>query len=288
MLARNTTDRRASRQTILRIVSLAQWSVSHRRLLLGDTVDIATTEQYFPPRHHHYAPVGEQLLEYLAGTGILRITERRCDDAAIDDQEVHIGASQTNLRTARLGARQRLYPCALLRRGMNGAGKGNAVHGQGSSLGVGGLLQHAQGRLAAGMVGIIRIIGPGQQHLPGLHETAEVVHVAIGLIAVEALGQPDDTLHPEMVAERLLDLVPRQVRVAVGIEATLLGSDQGARAVHMDSPTLQHETLGAITRATLRAEYLVGYLIIQIPGGIQPAVKTAPGVEHPVHTTQPA
>src|SRR5690606_36079625 len=97
-LARNYTDRRASRQTILRIVSLAQWSVSHRRLLLGDAVDIATTEQYFPPRHHHYAPVGEQLLEYLAGTGILRITERRCDDAAIDDQEVHIGASQTNLR----------------------------------------------------------------------------------------------------------------------------------------------------------------------------------------------
>src|SRR5690606_4037842 len=119
-------------------------------------------------------------------------------------------------------------------------------------------------------------------------ETAEVVHVAIGLIAVEALGQPDDTLHPEMVAERLLDLVPLQVRVAVGIEQTLLGSDQGALAVHMDSPTLQHETLGAITRATLHAEYLVGYLIIQIPGGIQPAVKTAPGVEHPVHTTQPA
>src|SRR5690554_7113222 len=228
MLARNTTDRRASRQTILRIVSLAQWSVSHRRLLLGDAVDIATTEQYFPPRHHHYAPVGEQLLEYLAGTGILRITERRCDDAAIDDQEVHIGASQTNLRTARLGARQRLYPCALLRRGMNGAGKGNAVHGQGSSSGVGGLLQHAQGRLAAGMVGVLRIIGPGQQHLPGLHDTAEVVHVAIGLIAVEALGQPDDTLHLEMVAERLLDLVPLQVRVAVGVEQTLLGSDQGA------------------------------------------------------------
>src|SRR5690606_9182698 len=111
-----------------RIVSLAQWSVSHRRLLLGDAVDIAPAKQYLPPRHHHHATIGEQPLENLPGTVILRITERRCDDAAIDDQEVHIGASQTNLRTARLGARQRLYPCALLRRGMNGAGKGNAVH----------------------------------------------------------------------------------------------------------------------------------------------------------------
>src|SRR5690554_3115461 len=287
MLARNTTDRRASRQTILRIVSLAQWSASHRRLLLGDAVDIATTEQYLPPRHHHYAPVAKQLLEYLTGTVILRIIERRCDDAAVDDQEVHIGARQTNLRTARLGARQRLYPCALFRRGMNGAGKGNAVYGQGSSLGVGGLLQHAQGRLAAGMVGVLRIIGPRQQHLFRLHETAEVVHVAIGLIAVEALGQPDDTLHPEMVAERLLDLVPLQVRVAVGIEQTFLSSDQGALAVHMDSPAFEDEAFGAVTRATLHAEYLVGYLIIQIPGGIQAAVQTTPGVEYPVHATQP-
>src|SRR5690606_35055362 len=122
MLARNTTDRRASRQTILRIVSLAQWSVSHRRLLLGDAVDGAPAKQYLPPTAHPHATTGDQPLENLPGTVILRITERGWDDAAVEDQEVPTGASQTNLRTARLGARQRLSPCALLRRGMNGAG----------------------------------------------------------------------------------------------------------------------------------------------------------------------
>src|SRR5690554_7669316 len=130
MLARNTTDRRASRQTILRIVSLAQWSVSHRRLLLGDAVDIATTEQYLPPRHHHYAPVGKQLLEYLTGTVILRIIERRCDDAAIDDQEVDVGTGQPSGRIARLAAGDLLDAGAFFRRGMDRPGNRHPVHVQ--------------------------------------------------------------------------------------------------------------------------------------------------------------
>ena len=55
----------------------------------------------------------------------------------------------------------------------------------------------------------------------------------------------------------------------------------------MKGSAFQHETLGAVTRATHQAKNLVRDLIIALPWPIQTTVKPAPGVEGPIYATQP-
>ena len=74
--------------------------------------------------------------------------------------------------------------------------------------------QHRSCSLTAGIVGVVRIVRPGQQHLAGPDKTAEVVDVAIGLVVVQALGQPDHLADTELRCQLLLNLNALQVRVA--------------------------------------------------------------------------
>ena len=65
-----------------------------RRLLLRDAVNVAATEQDFAAWHHDHAMLGEYTLEDGAGFLVLGVSEARRDDAAVDDEEVDVGAGQ--------------------------------------------------------------------------------------------------------------------------------------------------------------------------------------------------
>src|SRR5690606_19074016 len=139
-------------------------------LLLGAGVDIASTEQELPDRHHHHLMLGEQPAQDGLGFGIEWILEARCDDAAIDDQEVHVAACQADRRIARLAARQRHYAGTLLGAGVQRAGNRHAAHAERPATRVASLRQHAQRRLATFEVRVGRILRPGQPHLAGARE----------------------------------------------------------------------------------------------------------------------
>ena len=151
-----------------------------------------------------------------------------------------------------------------------------------ASLGVAAFFQHAEGGLAAQVVRVVLVVGPGQQHLAGTHVAAEVVDVAVGLVVVEAVRQPDDALHRKVVAQGPLDLRLAQVRVAVVVEQAFLGGDQRAFAVDVDRAALEDEVVGAVAGAPFDLEDLACHLVIALPGEVQAAFEAAPGVEAPV------
>ncbi|MNZ16497.1 hypothetical protein D3C78_334740 [compost metagenome] len=108
--------------------------------------------------------------------------------------------------------------------------------------------------------------------------------MAIGFVVVQAIGQPDDGLHRQVLTQDLFDLLTVQVRVAVAVEQALFGSDQGALTVHMDRAALKHEAFGLVALATLHFQHLGCQLLIAVPRRVQAAVEAAPGVEAPIHT----
>ena len=62
----------------------------HRRLLLGDAVDIAAAEGDLLRLHTHDLAVGEHLAHLFDGDCVVFVAVLRQDDAAVDDEEVHI------------------------------------------------------------------------------------------------------------------------------------------------------------------------------------------------------
>ncbi|MNJ56310.1 hypothetical protein D3C77_518480 [compost metagenome] len=106
--------------------------------------------------------IREHLAQNRSSLGICRVVEARGDDAAIDDQEVDVGAGQANRGVALLAASHRIDAIALFFSGKQRAGDRHFVHGKGAAFGVSAVLQHLEGSVAACVVGVLRIICPGQ------------------------------------------------------------------------------------------------------------------------------
>ncbi|MNO64267.1 hypothetical protein D3C76_549930 [compost metagenome] len=108
--------------------------------------------------------------------------------------------------------------------------------------------------------------------------------MAVGFVVVQAVRQPDHGVDRQVLAQHRLDLFAAQVRVAVAVEQAFLGGDHGAFAVHVDRATFQHEALGLVALAALHFQYLGGQFLVTVPGRVEAALETAPGIEAPVHT----
>ena len=78
-----------------------------------------------------------------------------------------------------------------------------------------------------------RAVDAGEDR-PWIGESREVVDVAVGVIALDALFQPEDFGDAESVAQELFDLRAAELRIAVGIEQHRLGGEELARAVDLD------------------------------------------------------
>ena len=89
----------------------------------------------------------------------------------------------------------------------------------------------------------VRIVVAGRRladDAAGPDEARDVVDVAIGVIVLQALVDPDDLAGAERFAERRFRLRLRPA-VAVGIEQRLPRRQDGALAVMVDGAALQHE-----------------------------------------------
>ena len=78
----------------------------------------------------------------------------------------------------------------------------------------------------------------------------------VGLVVVDAPAEPDHLLGAEVVEQRLLDLLARELGVAVGIEQALFGRHHGPLAVHVDRAALEHDR-GAVAIGALDLEDLL-------------------------------
>ncbi len=109
--------------------------------------------------------------------------------------------------------------------------------------------------------------------------------MAVGFIVVQAIRQPDDGFHGQVLTQDVFDLLAVQVRVAVMVEQAFFGGDQGAFPVHMDRTAFQHEAFGVIALAALHLQHLGGQLLVTVPRRVQATLEATPGVEAPVHAT---
>ena len=108
--------------------------------------------------------------------------------------------------------------------------------------------------------------------------------MAVGLVQIDALLQPDKALHAQIVAQMLLDLRLAQVRVAVFIEQALGGGDAGAFAIDVDGAAFQDQGCLVAGKAVLIG-HLTGDQLILAPWVVETALEAAPGVEAPIHGT---
>ena len=60
-----------------------------------------------------------------------------------------------------------------------------------------------------------------------IDEAGDVVDVAVGVVAGDAVVEPEDFFDAEEVAEPLFDLLAGEVRVSVRVEETGFGGEEG-------------------------------------------------------------
>ena len=128
---------------------------------------------------------------------------------------------------------------------------------QPAAAGVGGGSQARIGVAGDGVLGIGWIVGPGEQDDAGTHKAAKIVHVAIGLVIIDAPAKPDNLRNVEIVAQARLDFRPAEVGVAVRVQQALFRGDERALAVHMKGAALQHE-IGGVAVEAGQGQYRVG------------------------------
>ena len=72
------------------------------------------------------------------------------------------------------------------------------------------------------------------------HEARQIIDMAVGMIVDQPVAQPQQPFDPQVAVEPCLDLLPRQMRVAVGVEQALFGGDAKTGAVDIDRAAFEH------------------------------------------------
>ena len=68
------------------------------------------------------------------------------------------------------------------------------------------------------VVGVVWVVLDDGDDGSRVDEAREIVHVAVGVVALDAVAQPEDVSHAEIVPEMALDLARLELRIAVGVE----------------------------------------------------------------------
>ena len=226
----------------------------------------------------------------------------------VGDQVVHVGGDQRLVGNARLGV--------LV--GIDGVA-GSLVHVQRvhrhtelvdlhlAALGVNGVGEGLVDSVALLVERILGIVGPDASHDARSDERSDIIDVAVGLLGVDALLNPDDLLDTQVILEVLvhigakfltpglklpLELGPdglgilfllqnRRAGAAWGKQA-LVGHDHSAFAVDGNGTALEDHVIGTIATAAGKLSHLKGNLLVLVPREIEAVDEAAVGVEVPV------
>ena len=245
-------------------------------------MDIPPAGQDIPRRDGDDLPPGEAALQDFRRLLIRRVAEGGQDDAAVGDVEVDIAGRQPFAGAAGRFAVHRLQRRAFGLGHINRPGEGELVDGDRAAFRVPLGLEVVKVCHAPLILRVPLVVGPGQHHLAGGGEGADVVHMAVCLVPPDAVGEPEDLFRPEVVPQHLLDLFPGEVRVAAGGEEALFGDHDRPFAVRVDRAALKDEIPAVVAVDVQKVAGLPGDMVVPVPGEIEPVVQPAPGVEPPV------
>ena len=140
--------------------------------------------------------------------------------------------------------------------------------------------QNVVGLLVDFPLRVIAIVGPLQRHFTGAHEAGEIVDMAVGFVEFAAPWQPDDLLGAEVIGQSPGHFFLTQMLVAIAIEQALLGGENAALAVALDTAQFGNRR-HAVTVEPFDTEDFAGDLVPVTlpPGNTDPAVEAAVSVE---------
>ena len=247
------------------------------------------------------------LLERVDGQLVVLVAVLRDDDAVVGHEVVHVGGDQRLVGDARLGV--------LV--GVDGVAGGlvhvQRLHGhaelvdlQLAALGVNRVGEGLVGGVALLVERVLGVVGPDADHDARGDEGGDVVDVAVGLLGVDALLDPDDLLDAEVVLE-VLGHVPAKLLApglellavlgpdglgvlllehrgagAAGGQEALVGDDEGALAVDGDGAALEDHVVGTVAAAAGELGHLEGDLLVLVPREVEAVDEAAVAVEVPV------
>ena len=153
-----------------------------------------------------------------------------------------------------------------------------------SALCVGGALQYLQAGARQLVLRVGGVVRPGEDHLAGLHERADVVNVLVGFVVVDPALQPDDLLRSEVLLQPVLYLLLGKPGIAPGAKQAGFGGEYRPLTVGVYRAALQHESGGVVHAFVIEVAELARHAVVLVPGEVQTVLQTAPGVEAPVYS----
>ena len=88
---------------------------------------------------------------------------------------------------------------------------------------------------------IALILLDGRNHRARPDEAGDVIDMPVGVIAFDAIAEPENRRHSQHVAEFFFNRRTVHVRVAVRVEEAAFGGEDGAFAIHIDRAALEDE-----------------------------------------------
>ena len=230
--------------------------------------------------------VGVGRPDVLEGLRVVRVTELRDEHGTVDGQEVEVARLEGVVGRSRQAALDGVDALGLLRGHVDGGARhDHLVNLEPAASGVRRGAQRLVGSLA-GLVELVGgVVGPHAADLSGRAEAGDVIHVAVGLVGVDAVLDPDDLLDAQVLLELLLDLVLGVLGVAPRREEAHLSGNHGALTVAVERAALEHEVVGAITLDLADLRELHAERGVLVPGEVQAVVEAAVGVEVEVRQT---
>ena len=173
-----------------------------------------------------HGPVAEQPAQNAERHAVVRIVERRDDDAGVADVKIRVAGRQPHaVETERCGHRQRDHfrPAAVFQPQIPDAFP---------------VFRERP------VIFVLGIFFAHEHQRPGVHKAADVVNVAMRVVANRAFGEPENVFHAEIMPQRMLNFLFSEAGVAhlnFGVKIALLGGQQRATAVHLDAAAFDDE-----------------------------------------------
>jgi hypothetical protein len=196
-------------------------------LLLGHAVEGAEAPDEIAAVDGDDWAVGDELFEDFEGEGVVGVVEDGDEDAGVGDVEVGVGGGEA------------------LAFEDDGGREGEFGDGELFILRVAHFFEAFEVFFHGGVVGVGWVGFDAGEEGGGVGEAGGVVDVAVGVVAGDALVEPEDFGGAEVGVEGLFDFLAGEVGVALldGGEEAFFGGEDAAGAVDVDGAAFEDEAL---------------------------------------------
>ena len=192
-------------------------------LLLTEAVETAESPDDVGAVDADDLAVGKTLFEDISGTSVVDALVGWEDDFAVGDVEVGVGGWQTLVFVNH-----------------------HIRHGQFNN---GGLFAICQATLFQKLEVLLQgfvVLVPfvflnGGDDGVGVDKSRKVVNMSVGVVAHNAVAQPDDVIYTVEVAEVFFNLLLVELRIAVGVEQAGLGGEQVSYPIDIDAAAFHND-----------------------------------------------